>query len=451
MADRSEAKYIRLTTAPVPGLVCSLAIPTICSMLITSLYNMADTFFVAGLQNDSATAAVGIAFPLMSVLQAIGFTFGHGSGNYISRKLGSRDIEAANRMSAIGFFSALFTGLLLTLAGFCFLSPMVDLLGATPTIRPYAMDYIRLILCGAPYMTAALVLNNQLRFQGNAVYGMVGIVSGAVINLGLDPLLIYGCGMGIAGAALATIISQLISFGLLLIGHRRSGILRLSIRCFRPSAEMYKEILRGGMPSLWRQGLASLSTVLLNRAAAPFSDAAVTAMTVVTRIDQFSFAALIGFGQGFQPVCGYNFGAGLYRRVRSAFFFCLQISVLALTALAAGLYVFAEPLLSPFCQDGPQVLAIGTAVLRCHVLTFPLLAFVILCNMLLQTIGRAVPASLLSASRQGLFLIPFLLVLPRLFGLEGLQWAQPAADLCSFALALPLGIRTLRTFRQDKT
>ena len=324
-SDQNQAdKFARMTQTPIPRLITTLAVPTIISMMITSVYNMADTFFV-GRIGTSATGAVGVVFSLMAVIQAIGFMFGQGSGNYIARSLGGQDFRDASRMSATGFFSALIVGGLITLFGLLFLDPLVRLLGATETILPYARDYARYILLGASYMTASLVLNNQLRFQGSASYAMVGIAAGGILNIALDPLFIFVFGMGIAGAAIATVISQFVSFCILLAGCTRGGNIRIHFRDFTPRWELYREILRGGLPSLWRQGLASVATICLNLAAGPYGDAAIAAMSIVSRVNMFASSALIGFGQGFQPVCGFNYGARLYRRVREGFWFCVRV------------------------------------------------------------------------------------------------------------------------------
>ena len=269
MHHSAKDNYVHLTTTPVPRLITSLAVPTIISMLVTSFYNMADTFFV-GKINTQSTAAVGIVFSVMSIIQAVGFFFGHGSGNYISRKLGAQETESAEKMASTGFFFALFIGAALAVLGLLFLTPLSLALGSTPTILPYTERYLGIILLGTPFMTASLVLNNQIRFQGNAAYAMVGIVSGAVINVVLDPILIFVCDMGISGAALATVVSQICSFILLLYMGRRGGNIRIRYRNFTPTLAFIKEIIGGGTPSLTRQGLASVATILLNVAAGAY-------------------------------------------------------------------------------------------------------------------------------------------------------------------------------------
>ena len=394
--------------------------------------------------NTSATAAVGVVFPLMAIIQAFGFFFGHGSGNYISRQLGAKEVEDASKMSATGFVSAFLMGCVILVVGFIFTDPLLRVMGATPTILPYAREYMRIILIGAPYMTASLVLNNQMRFQGSAVYSMVGIASGAVINIALDPLLIFGFDMGIAGAAVATIISQFISFCLLIAGTFRGGNLRLNLRDFTPCRKYYQNILKGGFPSLCRQGLGSFATICLNLMAGPYGDAAIAAMSIVSRIANFAASVVIGFGQGFQPVCGFNYGAKLYHRVRHGFWFCVKFSSIFLTAVAIAGWICADGLIEIFLKNDPQVVEYGSLALRLQCITFPLLGWITISNMMLQTIGKAVKASLLAMSRQFLFFVPVILLLPGIFGMLGVQLSQPIADAATFLLAVPLSIGVLR-------
>ena len=427
-----DEKYKMMTEAPIPPLIGKLAVPTIVSMLITSIYNMADTFFV-GRIGTSATAAVGVVFPVMAVIQALGFFCGHGSGNSISRHLGSKDTKSAQQLAATGFFGALILGLAVMVLGLIFLNPLAILLGSTETILPYTRDYLRIILIGAPYMTAQLVLNNQLRFQGNAFYAMIGITTGGILNMALDPLFIFGLQMGISGAALATVISQFISFLLLLYGIKASKCIPIRLRNVSLSSERLGEIAGGGLPSLFRQGLASVATMVLNIAANPYGDAAIAAMSVVSRITMFANSALIGFGQGFQPVCGFNYGAKKYRRVQEAFWFCVKVSTGALILITIAGAFCSGGLVGIFRKD-PEVIEIGTLALRFQCLTLILNGWIIMNNMMMQTIGKTTYASVLAASRQGLFFIPAILILPRLFGLLGIQVAQAAADVCTMVV-----------------
>lgn len=438
-----------MTTYPVERLVCRMAVPTIISMLVTTFYNMVDTLFVGQL-NTSATAAVGVVFPLMALIQAIGFFFGHGSGNYISRAIGRQEYDDAAMMASTGFFSALFSGVVITVVGMIFSNPLAYLLGAIETNISYVLDYMRYILIGAPFMTASLVLNNQLRHQGNAFFAMVGIASGAVLNIVLDPLFIFVFDMGVGGAALATVISQLVSFIALWIGCARSDNLNIKWKNFSPSFHRFRNIFGGGLPSLCRQGLNSVAVIALNHFAGNYGDTAIAAFSIVSRITAFSSSAMLGFGQGFQPVCGFNYGAGLYTRVKKAFWFCVKVATVALTLLMVAGLIFAPAIITLFRRDDAEVIRIGANVLRLQCLTFPFQGLVILSNMLLQNIGKTVRASLLSAARQGIFFLPALFLLLPL-GMLGLELAQPIADVLSFVLAVPFTAGVMREMPADKT
>lgn len=438
-----EQKFEMMTEAPIPGLIGRLAVPTIISMLITSFYNMADTFFV-GKIGTSATAAVGVVFPVMAIIQALGFFCGHGSGNSISRHLGSKDVQSARELASTGFFLAFALGTLLMVLGLVFLDPLSHLLGSTKTIFPYTRDYLRFILLGAPYMTAQLVLNNQLRFQGNAFYAMIGITSGGVLNVILDPIFIFVFDLGISGAAIATILSQFVSFCLLLVGLRVSKCIPIHLRNVRLTIPRLREIVGGGLPSLFRQGLGSVATTTLNIAANPYGDAAIAAMSVVSRIMMFANSALIGFGQGFQPVCGFNYGADKYDRVKEAFWFCVKVSTAVLLGLAVLGGFLSGHLIWIFRND-PDVIQIGTTALRFQCVTFALNGWIIMNNMMMQTMGKTVPATILAASRQGLFFIPALLILPQFLGLTGIQCAQAVSDVFTFALTTLLNRKVMRS------
>ncbi len=443
MEEKQEQKFHQMTEEPVGQLICRLALPCIISMLVTAFYNMADTFFVGMLKSNSATGAVGVVFSLMAIIQAVGFFFGHGSGNFISRELGKHNYEEASNMAATGFFSALAAGLLICVLGQIFLEPLAYFLGSTDTILPYAKAYLRVILIGAPWMTASLVLNNQLRFQGSAAYAMVGIASGAVLNIGLDPLLIFVFGMGVAGAAWATIFSQFVSFCLLLIGCTKGGNLHIHISRVQLKWPYYAMIIKGGLPSLARQGLASVATICLNQAARSYGDAAIAAMSVVQRIMMFGASAMIGFGQGFQPVCGFNYGARLYHRVKEGFWFCVKTSTVFLFAVGTLGFIFAPQLVALF-RDDPQVIAYGATALRFQCVTFCFQGWVVMSNMMLQTIGRTAPATFLAMARQGVFFIPLVWILSAAFGMLGIQMTQTVSDCLTLICAIPIQLKVLR-------
>ncbi len=446
-----QQKVVYMQTEPVPRLVCEMAVPTIISMLVTSFYNMADTFFV-GKINTQATAAVGVVFSVMALIQACGFFFGHGSGNYISRMLGAGEYEKANKMAAFGFFSAFFTGVVVSVLGLLFLEPLAVVLGSTDTILPYTKDYLGFILLGAPFMMSSLVLNNQLRFQGSASFAMVGIVSGAVLNIVLDPLLIFVFEMGVGGAALATITSQIVSFSILLRMCLKGGNIKISWKNFKPSVYYFSEMAKGGLPSLFRQGLGSVASICMNHSAGAYAgiygDAAIAGMSIVTRVTMFANSALIGFGQGFQPVCGMNYGGKKYDRVREAFFFCVKTAVGFLIVISVVGFVFAEPIVTLFRKDDPDVIRIGMQALRFQCIVFPLNSWIIMSNMMLQSVGKVVRASILASARQGVFLIPFILILPMFLGLLGVQISQTCSDVCSFLLSIPLTLSLLKEMKK---
>lgn len=443
-----EERYREMTETPVSRLIPRLAIPTIISMLVTSIYNMADTFFVSQL-STSASAAVGIIFSLMAMIQAVGFTLGMGGGNYISRSLGKKDDETAERTAATAFFTAIAAGLLITVLGLLFLDQLVRLLGATETIAPYAKDYAQYILFGAPVMTGSFVMNNLLRSQGFAFYAMFGITTGGILNMILDPIFIFGFDMGISGAAIATVLSQCISF-CILFGqcNFRKGCLHLKPSRFTFRLSLYGEILHAGLPSLCRQGLASAAAVTLNVAANPFGDAAIAAMSIVTRYMMFINSAMIGFGQGFQPVCGFNFGAGRFDRVLESFWFCVKVSLVLLTALGVVSFIGAGQIMALFRKEDLEVIQVGTWAMRFQCLALPFMAWITMSNMLIQSIGYGFRASLVAAGRQGLFLLPALMVLPKAWGILGLQLSQPVADVCTCIMAAVIVRSVLMELKQ---
>ena len=446
MKSEKHDRFVEMTEAPIAPLIIRLAIPCIISMLVSSFYNMADTFFVGMLNNNSTTGAVGVVFSVMALIQAVGFFFGQGSGTFISRSLGRQDSEAASKMVATGFTLSLLFGAVFCCLGLLFLDPLTRILGSTETIFPYAREYLKIILLGAPWMSASLVLNNQLRYQGNATYAMFGITFGSVLNIVLDPILIFTFDMGISGAAAATVISQFVSFCLLLAGSFRKGSLPVQLRLAQFSAAYLKDIFKGGFPAFARQSLGSFATILLNSAAREYGDVAIAAMSVTQRIMMFGASAMLGFGQGFQPFCGFNFGAKKYQRVIQGFLFSVKTSACFLSVVGIAGIIFAPQLIAIF-RDDPEVIACGALALRLQCVTLFTHSTIVLNNMLHQAIGDTVPATFLSVSRQGLFLGIMLLILPPLIGLLGIQMAQLLADLSSFLCAVLIQRHTLQRLR----
>ncbi len=440
-----------LTKTPVPKLILSMSVPTIISMMVTAIYNTADTFFVARVSdipqvNTNAIAAVGLVFTVMAIIQAFGFFCGHGSGNYISRMLGAGEQKKADEMASTGFAIAIIVGTAFAILGNVFVTPIAEFLGATDATMQFTVQYMRIILLGAPFMMAQFVINNQLRFQGSAMYAMVGLMCGAVMNMALDPLLILVFHMEVRGAAIATIMGQITSFAVLLIGTGKGENIRMNIRNVHINGYYIKEIINGGAPSLFRQGLAAISTLLLNRTAGAIGgEAAIAGMSVAGRIMLMMGSALIGFGQGYQPVCSFNYGAGLTGRVKEGFWFCVKYSTIFLIGIGAVCFFAAGSIISFFTND-PAAVTVGVAALKFLALTLPLSGAIVISNMMLQSIGKGFKASITASARNGYCFIPLILILPRFFGIMGVEMAQACADVLTLFIALPMAFSELKKF-----
>lgn len=440
-------KHEFLTSAPIPRVIGTMAVPTVIGMMVTSFYNIADTYFVSQI-NTQATAAVGVVFTVMTIFQAVGFFFGHGSGNYMAISLGANDKPEAEKMAVTGYLYALASAVVLAAAGFAMMRPLCMALGCTPTILPYAEQYMQPILLGAPFLVGTLVMNVQMRQQGSAAYALIGMMSGAVLNIALDPLLIFGLGLGIRGAGIATMTSQAVSVGVLTFMTTRGDNVRMKIKNISFDKKYIAGVFTGGTPSLTRQILNSVGTLLLNVSAAAYGDSAIAAMTIVTRITFLVNSAVIGLGQGYQPMCGFCFGAGKYDRLIKGYWFCVAAGTAFLTATALVGSIFAREIIELF-RDDADVVRTGCEALRWQMFTYPLGAVIMLSNMAMQAIRRPVQASLLAAAQRGLFFVPLLLILPRFIGLQGVEMSQPIADVCAFAVALPVVLHTFRILRQQ--
>jgi len=442
-------QYDKMTKTPVKGLVVALGLPTTVSMLVTNIYNVADTYFVGKL-GTSASGAIGVVFGLMAILQAFGFMLGHGAGSNISRHLGAKEVEDAKRYASTSFFLALGCGLCIMAIGLCRLDGLCRLLGSTETILPFAREYAFFILLAAPAMTTSCVMNNILRYEGRATLAMIGLTLGGVINIFGDWLLMFGIArMGIAGAGLSTTISQYISAIVLFLMFRNGRTQStFNVRYFTTDMRVVKNILTVGFPSLVRQGLTSVSTMILNNCAGLYGDAAVAAMSICTRIVNFLWCVGLGIGQGFQPVCAFNYGAGNYKRVRTAYWFTALFGTVVLSVLSAFGFLFA-PVLVRLLRNDPSVVAIGTFALKAQCLSMVTLAFSVTSNMLFQSIGKSLQATLLSVLRSGLCFIPILVVFTRTFGLRGVQLAQPVSDVTTFFCTIPFIVRFLTSLPQN--
>lgn len=441
--DRSALQFRRMTETPIPQLVLSLAAPTILSMLITSIYNLADTFFV-GQISTSASGAVGVVSSLMAIIQALGFMLGHGAGTIISRSLGSRDTTAATRFASTSFFTALVSGVVLAVAGLGTLPHFMMLLGSTETILPHACAYARPILIAAPLMISSLVMNNILRYEGKASFAMIGLVTGGVLNIALDPLFMFVFGLGTAGAGIATALSQSISFCILLsMFLRGKTVSQFRLSAVTREARDFGRILLGGAPSFGRQGLNSIGGMLLNLAARSYGDAAVAGMSIVSRIFLFIISVAIGVGQGLQPVASFNYGARKYRRVRQAAIFTIEAAFCMLVVLVGLCWVNGDALIRLF-RDDPAVTAVALPAFHYQCLAMLLQPIIVVANMTFQSVGASGRATFLACCRQGVFFIPLILILPRTHGLFGVEICQPIADVLTFLVSLPFLIAFLQ-------
>ena len=448
LKDNQNKTYIKMTTTPVGPLILKMAIPTIISMMVSAIYNMADTFFVSQL-GTSASGAVGIIFSLMALIQAFGFTIGMGSGSLMSRALGARDNDRANTFSSTAIFTAIFTGIAIAITGIIFQDWITKRLGATPTILPYAKAYGKYIFLAAPFMVSSFVMNNQLRFQGKASLSMVGLTTGAILNIFLDPLFIFVFKLGISGAAIATMCSQVVSFSILLsMFVRHKATTALSVRFVSHKFSTYKNIIRNGLPSLFRQGMGCIAAICLNVAAGKYGDAAVAGMSITTRVFMLLMSVAIGLGQGFQPVCAMNYGAKLYTRVRQAYRFLQRITGSVMFLFEIIVFIFAPEILRAF-RDDPAVISAGTLAMRLQAIPLFLHSVIFSTNMLLQTTGKARSATFLSTLRQGLYFIPLILILPHFMGLKGVQSAQAISDLLTSLTSVPFAVYFFKHIGED--
>ena len=441
--SKEQQQYQKLVLTPVRQLIPRLAVPTILSMMITMIYNLVDAYFVGRL-GTSASAAIGVVLGVQSIFQAFGFMMGHGSGSQISVRLGEGDKDAADRLFSTAFFHALAISVIVGIAGMIWLEPLMRLMGSTDTILPFSKTYGFYILISGPALVGSCVLNNVMRYEGRAVLAMIGLVSGGVLNMIGDPILMFGLGLGIDGAGLSTAISQYISFGILLyMVFSKRTISRISPKFRSNDPAVTLTIMRVGFPSLIRQMLNSVSTITLNHAAMPYGDAAIAAMAIVGRVATFINSAMIGLGQGFQPVSAYNYGVHKYNRLRESFFFTFRTGMVFLGVLAFLGFLFPGQIVGLF-RDDPVVVEIGAKALRFQCISVLMQPFSVTTNMMFQSIGHSKVASFLAMLRSGLYYIPCLLVLPLFLGLTGIQSAQMVADILTTLTCIPFVVRFMR-------
>lgn len=441
--SKEQQQYRKLVMTPVEKLIPRLAVPTIFSMMITMIYNLVDAYFVGKL-GTSASAAIGVVLGVQSIFQAFGFMMGHGAGSQISVRLGEGDRDAADRLFSTAFFHALVISVIVGVLGLIGLEPLMRLMGSTDTILPFSKNYGFYILISGPALVGSCVLNNVMRYEGRAVLAMFGLVTGGVLNMIGDPILMFGLGLGIDGAGLSTAISQYISFGILLyMVFSKRTISRLSLRYRSNDPDVTLSIMRVGFPSLIRQMLNSLATITLNHCAMPYGDAAIAAMAIVGRIVMFIGSAMIGLGQGFQPVSAYNCGARKFKRLRDSFYFTVKAGMAVLGILAIFGFMFPGPVVQLF-RDDPRVVEIGSRALRFQCIAVVMQPFSVTANMMFQSIGRSKEASFMAMLRSGLYYIPSLLILPLFLGLTGIECAQMVSDILTTLTCIPFVVRFMR-------
>ena len=436
---KEEKQYKKMTEGSTSKLVFTLGLPAMISMLVTAIYNIADTLFVSKIDADGlASAAVTIVFPLMAIIQAIGFTFGMGSGSLISSKLGERKEEDAQRIGSSAFYIAIILGLVITILSLIFINPLLRLLGASSNVLPYAKDYAIYVIIGFPIMAGSFVMNNILRSEGKAKFSMIGLTVGGILNIFLDPLFINTFNMGIKGAAIATVISQGISFLILLsMFVFKKSIIKLAIDKVSKAFDMYLSIVKVGFPSLCRQGLASIATILLNNMASKYgSDQAQAAMGIVSKVVMIIFSMGLGIGQGYQPVCGYNYFAKKYERVREAMKFTFIFALGVMTFVSVICFIFSDSIIRWF-NENETIVNIGSKALKYQCISMPFLSVNVIINMTLQSTRKNFMATILSCCRQGLFFIPIILLLPLIIEIDGVVLTQPISDVCTCLFSIP--------------
>lgn len=446
MAD-TRTHYDKMTKTPLTKLIVSLGIPTTISMLVTNIYNMADTYFV-GTLGESPQAAAGILFTLQAIIQAIAFMLGQGSGTMVSKALADKDEAEATEYVSTGFFTALIIGILLMVGGLVFLTPFMKLLGSSNTILPYAKQYGACVLISCPVVMGSFVLNNNLRYEGKSFYAMIGLVTGGIINIFGDYLLVMVFDKGVLGAGIATAVSQFISFFILLFFFFKMAQSKIKLSAVSRKVRVYATIAKVGFPALIRQGLSSVSSGLLNNLTRPYGDAAIAAMSVVNRFSAFVMCVGLGIGQGYQPVASFNYQAKEYKRVKQGLLVTMCIGFCFIACLAVPGFIFADKVVYLF-QKSENVMEIAEFALRCACIGTLFLPLSVPVNMLFQSIRKAGISSVLSLMRSGMMFIPTLLITTGLFGITGIQISQPLADIFTGFASVPFIIWFLKKKQED--
>ena len=446
----AENRQRIMLNAPIHRVIPQMAVPTIVAFLITTIYSLADTYFVSSL-GTSATAAVSVNASLDQLIMMCGSMLAVGANSYIARLLGQGDQKKASQVLSTSFFAAAAMGLLLLIFGSIFMTPMVRLLGATPTCEQHSIDYATYVLLAAPFMASNFVMNQCLRSEGSATLSMIGMGIGGVLNCILDPIFIFALDMGVAGASLATAISKLVSFAILIFPYiTRRSVLRLSIRNFCPSRDIISKVVSMGSSSMFRNGLAVVAGIMLNDLAGNISDSVMAGVGVTNKIMMFPFGIILGFGNGFQPVAGFNWGAKRYDRVAQSYKFSSVTALIGGAAMGLLLAVFADPIIVLFAGSDPEMRSIGAICMWTQCLALPLHAWVAMVNMYCVALGNAKGAFILSTARQGSCFVPILYPLAWIAGAYGVASVQAVADVLTLAMAIPIVIAMTKKIRQAR-
>ena len=439
MNERNN-KMELLGNAPIPKALMALGVPIMIGMLINALYNLVDAYFVGGL-GESPMGAISIVFPLGQVVVGLGLMFGNGAASYLSRLLGRGDRDTANKVASTALYSSVIIGAVIIIFAAIFLKPILFLLGATDTIMPYAVVYARIYVISCIFNVFNVTMNNIVSSEGAAKTTMCALLLGAVLNIGLDPVFIYVLDMGVVGAAIATAISQLVST-LVYVAYvfRKKSAFSFSIRNFNPSKQILIEILKIGVPTLTFQLLTSLSIALINRAANGYGDAVIAGMGAVTRITSMGTLVVFGFLKGFQPIAGFSYGAKNFARLREAIKTSILWSTCFCVVVGLLMIIFPEQIISQFANGNAKMLSAGQKSLMANGLSFFLFGFYTVYSSLFLALGKGTAGFVLGACRQGICFVPVILFLPIVWGMNGILYAQPIADVLSAIITIFMAI-----------
>ncbi len=434
---KADEKYKLIINSDIYPLLCRLSIPSIIGIMVASLYALTDTFFIGKLDKSYLTAAIGLVFSFVSIIQAIGFWFGYGCGNYISRKIGARNRLAAQTMASTGIAICTIVGTVICIFSLLLLKPLAIVLGADSSneLLVATISYLKIIIFSIPFMIAANAIYNMLRLAGSPKEAMIGALVGVGINVALDPIFIFWLHMSVSGAALASLVGQVIGFLVLFYFTMQNENMKLSFNKIKLTGVNIKQILLGGLPNFSRHGISSLSLVIYNRVALSFGGSVVAALTISLRFMSVIYAFVIGFSQGFQPICAMNYGAKKYERIKKAFKYTLITVTIYLIIVSVVIFLKANIIMAIFSSE-QDVVRVGAIILRAWSFVLPFMAYYILSGMFLQNIGQFTKATFVTTAENGTFFIPIVLILSSIFGFDGFVMAKPISSILALVFSI---------------